>query len=164
MRLAKLNLITVAAFGVLVALAPMSRAQDSQGNARADRPTAAGQQRREARQAGANSFNRIAEQLKLTAEQKSKLQPILRKEAVALRELRQDTALTPEERREKVRTIRDQHLTEMKPILTTEQFGQLKKLREPGAARGARGERPARGDRPARGGQGRGAAGGEGQK
>jgi hypothetical protein len=142
------NVITAAALGLLVAFAPMSRAQQNDDNARRERPAAGQRERRGAGPAGENAFNRMAEQLKLTDEQKGKLQPLYREELTKLRELRQDTALTPEQRREKSRTLREQYLGKMKEVLKPEQFEQLKKMREAQATR-----RP-QGDRPGGGGQG----------
>lgn len=139
------NVFTAAALGLLVAFAPMSRAQQNDDNARRERPAAGQRERRGAGPAGENAFNRMAEQLKLTDEQKAKLQPLYREELTKLRELRQDTALTPEQRREKTRTIREQYLGKMKEVLKPDQFEQLKKMRETRPTGGARGNRPDRG-------------------
>ncbi|MHC1763501.1 MAG: hypothetical protein AB9869_04225 [Verrucomicrobiia bacterium] len=155
MKMIKLNAITVAALGALVAFAPISRAQTAD-TANQERPAAGQPQRRAAGPAGENAFNRMAEQLKLTDEQKAKLQPIFREEMTKLRELRQDTSLTREQRTEKTRTIREQYLAKMKPELKAEQFEQLKKMRETQATRGPQGERN-------RGGQGQGQGQGGGQ-
>jgi hypothetical protein len=67
-----------------------------------------------------------------------------------MRELRNDTALTQEQRREKVREIREQSLAKMKPILTTEQYEAFKKMREQAPRRGQGGDRPGGQDRPRR--------------
>ena len=149
MKLSKISLLT-ALLGTLVAWAPFTNAQDNAGAAKTERP-AAGQRERRGGAAGANQFDRMAERLKLTDDQKAKLQPIVKEETAKIRELREDTSLTPEQRRDKVREVREQYLAKMKPILTTEQAEQLKKMREqtPGRAqRGPRatGERPAGGD------------------
>jgi Spy/CpxP family protein refolding chaperone len=141
MKAVKLSFMTAVALSTLVALAPLSRGQDSKDNkdtAKPDRPPAGQPQRRGG--GGAQAFDRIAERLKLTDDQKTKLQPIFQEEMTKMRDLRQDTTLTAEQRREKVRELREQYLAKMKPTLTTEQFDQLKKMREQ-APRGPRGPR-----------------------
>jgi Spy/CpxP family protein refolding chaperone len=128
----------------LLAWAPSSSAQEerpAQDQPRRERP-AGGERERRGPAGGANRFEQIAERLKLNDDQKGKLRPIFTEETTKLRELRQDTTLTQEQRRTKTREIREQYLGKMKPILTTEQFEQLKKIREETPARGRRGERP----------------------
>ncbi len=159
MKNIKLNVITMAALGALVAFAPISRAQPADSNANRERPSAGQRERRGAGPAGENAFNRMAEQLKLTDEQKAKLQPIYREEMTKLRELRQDTSLTREQRTEKTRAIREKSLAKMKPELKAEQFEQLKKMREAQATRGPQGQR----NRGAQG-QGQGQSGSQGQR
>ncbi|MFO1500903.1 MAG: hypothetical protein U1G07_21365 [Verrucomicrobiota bacterium] len=127
MKLSRVSLIVAVLATVLTA--PLSRAQDNKDIAKPERP-AARERRPGGGAGGANQFDRIAERLKLSDEQKTKLQPIFREEMTKLRDLRQDTALTAEQRREKVRTIREEYFGKMKPILTTEQADQLKKMRE----------------------------------
>lgn len=148
MKLTKHSLITALALGSLVAFSPLLRGQENQENdrPRRERPANGDRERRPGGRGG-NQLEMIVQRLKLSDEQKSKLQPILQEEMTKLRELRQDTALTPEKRREKVREIREQNLAKVKPILTTEQFEQFKKLREQGPGRGQRGPGQGRGPR-----------------
>lgn len=75
-----------------------------------------------------SQLDRLAEQLKLSADQKTKIQPIFRKEIAKLREIREDTELTAKQRGEKICEIRQQTTTKIKPILTEEQFEQFKRL------------------------------------
>jgi Spy/CpxP family protein refolding chaperone len=131
--------------GALVTLAPNSRGQDSpdaKDASKPDRPAAGQRERRGGPGGGgAAQIERISERLKLTDEQKTKLQPILREEAAKLRELRQDNSLSREQMRDKAREVREQYLAKMKPILSEEQLDQFKKMRQEGAARGPRGSR-----------------------
>jgi Spy/CpxP family protein refolding chaperone len=83
----------------------------------------------------------MAERLKLTDDQKAKLRPIYQEEMTKTREVRQDTSLTTEQRRDKMRDLRQEYLGKMKPILTADQYDDLKKMREQGAGRGPRGVR-----------------------
>jgi Spy/CpxP family protein refolding chaperone len=83
----------------------------------------------------------MAERLKLTDDQKTKLRPIYQEEMTKTRELRQDSTLTAEQKRDKMRELRTEYLGKMKPVLSTEQYDDLKKMREQGAGRGPRGVR-----------------------
>ena len=67
-----------------------------------------------------------AKELNLTDEQKEKLQTIIRAQAGKLRELRQDTSLSAEDKKEKVRAIREGIVAEVKKVLTPEQFEKWK--------------------------------------
>ena len=67
-----------------------------------------------------------AKELNLTDEQKEKLQTIIRAQAGKLRELRQDTSLSAEDKKEKLRTIREEITAEVKKVLTPEQFEKWK--------------------------------------
>jgi Spy/CpxP family protein refolding chaperone len=139
MKLAKRSLLTAVALGMLVAMAPFTRAQDnnSDNNNSSPKPPATGQRAR--RGGGQNQFQRIADQLKLTDEQKTKLQPIFQEEATKLRDVRQDTNLSAEQKRDKSREIRDQYNAKIKPVLTADQYDQFKKLRQGGGGRPPRG-------------------------
>src|ERR1039457_3266985 len=63
-----------------------------------------------------------AKELNLTDEQKNKLQVIIRGQAGKLRDLRQDTSLAPEDKKEKLRALREEITAEVKKVLTSEQF------------------------------------------
>jgi hypothetical protein len=126
MKLAKLSLITAMTLGTLVALTATSRAEDAQDTPKsADQPAAHQRQRRNAQ----SQFEHMAAQLKLSDDQKTKLQPIVQEEAKKLKELREDTTLDAKQRRAKVREVRDGYTAKIKPILTSDQFEQYKKLR-----------------------------------
>jgi periplasmic protein CpxP/Spy len=137
MKVSRVSFLAALVLGALVAIAPNSRAQDSKDTAKPDKPPAGQPQRRNgAGGGGAAQLDRIAERLKLTDDQKTKLQPILREEASKLRELRQDTSLSREQMRDKAKVIREQSTAKIKPILSAEQFADLKKMREEQATRG----------------------------
>jgi Spy/CpxP family protein refolding chaperone len=67
-----------------------------------------------------------ARELNLTPEQTAKLQSIVREHTQKLRELRQDTSLSPEEKRQKLTAARGEIVTELKKVLTPEQFEKWK--------------------------------------
>jgi Spy/CpxP family protein refolding chaperone len=67
-----------------------------------------------------------AKELNLTDEQKGKLQAVIREQMAKLRGLRQDTSLSAEDKREKIRAIREEVTAEVKKVLTPEQFEKWK--------------------------------------
>lgn len=95
------------------------------------------------------SFTSISKQLDLTDDQKPKVKPILEDMQKQVAEVRKDTTLTPEDRRAKIKDIRDAAGTQLKDILTPEQYAKWQKIgvggRRPpgGGAPGAPGATPA---------------------
>ena len=63
-----------------------------------------------------------ARELNLTPEQTAKLQAIVREGMEKLRDLRQDTSLSADERREKLQAGREELLAEVRKVLTPEQY------------------------------------------
>ena len=91
---------------------------------------------------GAGFMQRMAEQLKLTEAQKTKLKPIFeaqQKEAMALR---QNTSLSEDQRRTKMRAIFTNSQAKMKKILTAEQNKKLTEMLANLRNRGGPGGRP----------------------
>jgi hypothetical protein len=128
MKLSKRSLFLAAVAAAMVSLNPLVRAEDTQDSNKPAAPATGDRARRNP----AATFNHMAEQLKLSDDQKTKLQPILQDEAKKLRGLRDDTNLTQKDRRAKVRDIRAQTTDQAKNILDKDQFEQFKKLREQG--------------------------------
>lgn len=87
---------------------------------------------------------RIAEELQLTADQKTKVEAALKQQAETLRGLRD---ATPEDRREKMQAARKAFEAEMKGILTADQYAKWEKMREDRRGEG-RGPRGPGGNRP----------------
>jgi Spy/CpxP family protein refolding chaperone len=79
---------------------------------------------------------RIAKALNLTDAQKSELKPLLRNARGQILSIRNDTTLTPDERKQKMKAIREEVRTGVQQILTPEQMQQLRTLRQ--QARAAR--------------------------
>lgn len=75
-------------------------------------------------------LKKMAEELKLTDEQKKKVEANQKAMAEKAMKLREDTSLSPEDRRAKSRTIREEGDKKMKEILSAEQFEKWQKLRE----------------------------------
>lgn len=99
-------------------------------------------------------FERWSDALKLTEAQKQKIQALQKEQREKGEKIRQDTSLTPEQRREKMRALREENDRKMKEILTAEQYEKWQQSRQTragapnrgaGERRGPPGERPNRG-------------------
>lgn len=131
MKMHKLNLLAALVAGSLIALTPALHAQDNKPN----RPERGAGQRGEMAK---ERLAKLTEELGLTAEQKTKLEAVLKEQAESMRGLR-DAA--PEERREKMQAARKEINAKVKGILTAEQYAKWEKLREergPGGPGGPR--------------------------
>ena len=122
----KIGWMTVAALGSLVAFGPMALSQEKKDDTTTTTPKSD-----TGRRPGgvAERLKQIAEELKLTDEQKGKLKPLLEDEAGKLRELRQDTGLSRADRQSKSKEIRNAANEKIKAILTPEQQEKWAKLR-----------------------------------
>ncbi len=121
MKLYRLSL-TAAALGSLLAFGNVSQAQDTNITARAGRRGPTVQQRVE----------RMTTELKLNDDQKTKVTALLADQGKQRREL---ASVPREERREKMRALAENENTQLKMILTPEQFEKWQKLREQMRAR-----------------------------
>jgi Spy/CpxP family protein refolding chaperone len=73
-------------------------------------------------------FERMAERLSLTAEQKPKVQATMEAQQQKMLDLRNNTALAPEEKRAKRLAVVEETSQQMKAILTPEQFETWQKI------------------------------------
>ena len=83
-----------------------------------------------------SQLQNMVDKLNLTADQKAKADPILDEDAKQVRALRDDSALSAEDRSKKIAEIRRQSDLKLKPILTDEQWKKLEQLREERKAQG----------------------------
>lgn len=134
-------------------------AQEKKDAPAGDKP-AAGQAQGQRRAGQGDRLRQLKEQLKLTDDQVQKLKPILKDEADKLKALREDTSLTPQDRRAKAREVREAATPKIKAVLTKEQAEEWEKLRQQrqdrtqgqgGAQRQERAQRPGGGQRGQRG-------------
>ena len=77
----------------------------------------------------------MLDQLNLTADQKPKVQSIYAAQRQKMRDLRQDTSLTPEDRSARMKALHDDMATQMKAVLTPEQFDKWQKTSLMGSRR-----------------------------
>jgi periplasmic protein CpxP/Spy len=74
----------------------------------------------------------LAEQLDLTDDQKPKVDAIMKGVMEKNRAVREDTSLTPEEKKAKAKAIREESATQMKAVLTPEQFTKWQEMSKRG--------------------------------
>jgi protein CpxP len=79
----------------------------------------------------------IAKELNLTDDQKPKFQEILKSTADKRKALREDTSLTSEEKKAKAKALQEDTSTQMKALLTPEQFTKWQEM-----SKKMRGNRP----------------------
>jgi protein CpxP len=84
----------------------------------------------QARERVRDRIEQVAKELNLTEAQRAQLRPVFRKEAEKLKALRDDTSLTREQKREKMKSIREDFQKEVKPVLTAEQWEKWQKMRQ----------------------------------
>jgi periplasmic protein CpxP/Spy len=131
----KLSLIAAMVLGGLVVCSTLATAQD------ASNPPA--------KKGGKRGFSveqqmeRMTTQLSLTDEQKPKVKKVLEDQLKKMQELRNDTSLDQDGRREKMKTIRTDVEKKMKEILKPDQFAKWKESRDQFRKKGPGGEKKA---------------------
>jgi periplasmic protein CpxP/Spy len=75
----------------------------------------------------------IAKQLDLTDDQKPKVQEIMKSAMDKGRALREDTSLTSQEKNDKAKAIKEETATQLKAVLTPEQFTKWQELSKHGS-------------------------------
>ncbi len=116
----KLNIIAAMVIGGLVACATVATAQETGKSEKKEGkrgfPTVEQQ------------MERLSTQLNLTDEQKPKVKAVLEEEHKKMQELRSDTSLDRDARREKMQTIRKDTTAKMKGVLTEDQFKKYEEM------------------------------------
>jgi periplasmic protein CpxP/Spy len=75
-------------------------------------------------------IDRMSKELNLTPEQKDKIRPLFEEQDKQMRELRSNTSLTPEQKRDKARTMMMETHDKVAAILTPEQKEKMKEHME----------------------------------
>ena len=119
MKSTKTLLIAILAAGALFAGSPVLRAQQTTNTPPIH--------------AGMKPHQNIAKQLDLTEDQKPKVDAIMKSATEKGRTLREDTSLTPEEKKTKAKAIREDTATQLKAVLTPEQFTKWQEMSKHGA-------------------------------
>ena len=120
MKMHKASLLVALVAGALIAFTPTLRAEDKPNRPeRPERPAGGpgGGQR-------GDMLKKMAEELSLSDEQKTKLQEVFKAQREAMKDL------SPEERREKGKQTREAMDAKIKEILTAEQYAKWEKIRQ----------------------------------
>lgn len=119
MKMTKINIFALAA-GALLTVNPVLRAQDAPPKTDA-KPTAPHSN-------NVDRLGRLAEELKLTDDQKSKVGAAISSFGKSVRDVHQDNTLSEAQKREKRAALQEELKSKMKAILTPEQFEKWQKL------------------------------------
>lgn len=99
--------------------------------------TTAGQAKVSGGHNAAGTMPKVMDELNLTAEQKAKLKPIYEDQAKQLKAVRDDTALSQEDKTAKMKEIRQATQKQVREILTPEQRQQMRELQQKAKAQAA---------------------------
>jgi protein CpxP len=116
MKMKQFATVAALALGAVIMLSPSARAQDTAPSTNQPPAGAGG-----GRQRGMN-IQRLKTQLNLTDDQVTKLTPILKDRQDQMMALRNDTTLSQEDRRAKMKDIADAINAKVKAILDPDQF------------------------------------------
>jgi Spy/CpxP family protein refolding chaperone len=132
MKTHRIILSITLALGGLLAVASAGMAQDQK----------AGQDAKKGRQNVEQRLNTMAEELKLTAEQKTKVKALLEDQAKKMEAMRGEMQnLSQEERRAKMQTNREEMNKKMKEILTADQYTKYEAQRAEMRKKGGEGKK-----------------------
>jgi len=141
--------MAIIALGGLVTLSTVVRAEDQ----KPARP--AGEHKRPGGPGGdmKDRGAKMAEELGLNDEQKAKMGDVMKELGPKLKAIQEDTSLSKEDKMAKMKELNTERTTNVKAILTPEQFEKWQKMqanrRGPGGPGGPRGEGKPHGDKPA---------------
>src|SRR5262245_36430164 len=110
----------------MLGLHTFARVQDAQQPA----PPQAASKMPPGHESVAERLESMSKELNLTQEQREKIRPVLEEHSKQMRELRNDTSLTPEQRRDKARAMMMETHEKIAAVLTPEQKGKLKQHME----------------------------------
>jgi Spy/CpxP family protein refolding chaperone len=120
MKISKIAVITAIAVSSLVTFRAAAQ----------DKPPGEGNgPHKEHPQPGARA-DKVATELGLSADQKAKWEAAMKAQFEQMKAIREDASLTPEQKREKARAVREETDKGIKEILTPEQYAKLQKMRQ----------------------------------
>jgi periplasmic protein CpxP/Spy len=128
MKSTKTMFLATLAVGSLLALSPALLAQDSSNTPPANPPAGAPPTGPRGGMRGGPSLDQLTKVLELTDDQKAKVKPILEARDQKLKALHEDTSLSQEDHRTKMRSIVEETQEQMKAVLTPEQFEKYQKM------------------------------------
>lgn len=148
MKTNKISLIAIMALGGLVTFSTLAQAEDTNKPAKppGDHQGGPGGDMKERRA-------KMAEELGLSEDQKTKMGEVMKEQAEKRKALREDTTLSDEDKKAKGKALREESISKVKGILTAEQFEKWQKMQQtrrgPGGPDGPRGDhKPGEGKPP----------------
>jgi len=127
MKLNTKNIVALMAMGGMLAFAPSLLAQDASTNAPAGAPPAGAPGGGQMRGQNVDQMvQRLTTRLNLTADEQAKVKPILANQMQEMAALRQDQ--DQQDRRTKMMAIRQEVMTNMQAVLTSDQFTQYQQM------------------------------------
>jgi periplasmic protein CpxP/Spy len=118
MKISRISLIAALALGGLLVATTMATAQDAPKG------------KKGRGQSVEQRVERLNKEVNLTDEQKTKVTALFEKENQQFRELRGDTNLDPQQRREKFQAMRKENDKKLKEILKPDQWEKYQKMQE----------------------------------
>ena len=76
------------------------------------------------------ALDHMSKELNLTEDQKTKIQPILQDTQKQMQDVRNDTSLSQQDRMAKVRSVHENAMKQVEPILTAEQREKWEKMQQ----------------------------------
>lgn len=73
-------------------------------------------------------IERMAQVLNLSDSQRTQIEPLLMSEHQKIRELREDSSLSPDDKRAKMKEIREDTMAQLESVLTPEQYSKWKEM------------------------------------
>lgn len=150
----KVSLLAMLALGGLVACGTMAKAEDTNKPAKPPgdhQGPPPGGPRGDMKERAA----KMAEELGLNDDQKTKMAEVMKEQGPKLKALREDTSLSKEDKQAQMKALREASTEKVKGILTAEQFEKWQKIQQsrrgpggPGGPGGPRGEGKTPGDKP----------------
>jgi protein CpxP len=127
MKLNTKNIVALMALGGTMAFAPALLAQDASTNAPAGGPPAGAPGGGQMRGQNADQMvQRLTTRLNLTTDEQAKVKPIIENQMQQMMAIRQDQ--DPQDRRTKMIALRQETMTNMETVLTSDQFAQYQQM------------------------------------
>jgi Spy/CpxP family protein refolding chaperone len=118
MKINKVSLFAILAVGGLTTFGTLAQAQDASTNAPSTNAPTAGEHH------GGGGYGKLDEKLGLTGDTKTQFDAIMKDQMEQRKALNQDDSLTPEDKKAKMKEIRDASNEKIKALLTPEQYTQ----------------------------------------
>ena len=123
-------LLSAALAGTMIAAGLPAIAQTATDSQSTTPSTTQQQQGKHWHHHGKRRFERMAKKLNLSQDQQTQLKPIFQNQHQQARAIKNDTSLTPDQKKEKFQALRQDTMAKVNNILTPEQQQQWQQMRE----------------------------------